>query len=358
MIRSVVTLERVEADDVPQRFFEVRLRGLLRLRDDRLMSPASIADYLSQVAPVPFDRTFSFGGEINEALSGLVDMSALEIRIDGSETPLYRPHRLHFALEGKQALTFDSIDVVRIPGLGGDTAAVAWILHHDYEGAVPTGTLVKGLRLRAGNIQVGDHALLEELFPEPRFNSWSVGEVHVIDRRIVPNGRRDHFEQSAHYHNLTNHLAPTARDIARRCRTSSVRRRWLREFELQTEGVRGTLDIIVQGGVSRPERERLALSAEQGLMQMGKIADMEVVAEDARDQRQRIESLKGELSAAMNDEVEISSPLMRLPEAQRKMYEHFFELIYQCSLNRVAAKALIDRILLRLEQPDSLDARP
>jgi hypothetical protein len=57
----------------------------------------------------------------------------------------------------------------------------------------------------------------------------------------------------------------------------------------------------------------------------------------------------------MNDEVVISSPLMRLPEVQRNMYEHFFELIYQCSANRVAAKALVDRILLRLEQADSPD---
>ena len=30
------------------------------------------------------------------------------------------------------------------------------------------------------------------------------------------------------------------------------------------------------------------------------------------------------------------------------MYEHFFELVYQCSTNRVAAKALVDRILMKL----------
>jgi len=31
------------------------------------------------------------------------------------------------------------------------------------------------------------------------------------------------------------------------------------------------------------------------------------------------------------------------------MYEQFFELIYECSVNRVAAKSLIDRILLKIE---------
>ncbi|ESY27722.1 hypothetical protein X749_20620 [Mesorhizobium sp. LNJC391B00] len=51
----------------------------------------------------------------------------------------------------------------------------------------------------------------------------------------------------------------------------------------------------------------------------------------------------------MSDDAAVSSPLMRLPESQRKTYKHFFELVYECSTNRVAAKALIDRILMRLE---------
>ena len=51
----------------------------------------------------------------------------------------------------------------------------------------------------------------------------------------------------------------------------------------------------------------------------------------------------------MNDEAMVSSPLMRLPKAKRKTYENFFELVYECSVNRIVAKALIDRILLRIE---------
>ena len=30
------------------------------------------------------------------------------------------------------------------------------------------------------------------------------------------------------------------------------------------------------------------------------------------------------------------------------MYEHLFSLVYACSVNRVAAKALVDRMLIRL----------
>lgn len=75
--------------------------------------------------------------------------------------------------------------------------------------AIPASTNVRGLRLRVGNIQVGGDKLLEDLFPEPRFNSWSVGEIHILDQRVTPNGRRDHCEQNVHYLNILNHLGPS-----------------------------------------------------------------------------------------------------------------------------------------------------
>ena len=349
LIRKLTTLERVEFDDAPARFFEVEMRGIIRLRNDGLMSPAAISEYLSQVAPVPFSPEFSFGEELTRTLSRHVDLGDLDIRINNADEPIYRPHRDSFSFDRKQCVNFDSLDLIEIPGIDGNIAAAGWVLQHEYEGAVPTETLVKGLRMRAGNIQVGDRVLLEELFPEPRFNGWSVGEVHVIDRRIVPNGRRDHFEQNAHFHNLVNHLTPTVRDIARRCRTSSVRRKWNRDFEILTQSVAETASIIAQGSISRREQERLALSAEQTLLRMSKIADMDLLSDSATELVKRINATRQLLSEAMNDEAMVSSPLMRLPKAKRKTYENFFELVYECSVNRIVAKALIDRILLRIE---------
>ena len=181
LIRSIASLRRVDAAGYPDRFFEVELKGMLRLRSDRLMSPAAVAEYLSQVAPVPFAPEFKFGAEITAALRSVVDLGELDIRIEGLGAPVYRPHRDRFVDE-KHAIAFEGVEVITIPGIDGDVAAIAWILHHEYEGAVPTGALIKGLRLRSGNVQVGDHALLEDLYPEPRFNVWSVGEVHVVDR--------------------------------------------------------------------------------------------------------------------------------------------------------------------------------
>ncbi|BCH13689.1 ATP-binding protein [Mesorhizobium sp. L-2-11] len=348
LIHSIVSIERIDAGEYPERFFEVELKGILRLRSDRLMNPVAVAEYLGQVAPVPFAPEFKFGAEITSALRPLVELGELDIRVEGLVTPVYRPHRDHF-IDEKHAIAFESVEIIKIPGIDNEIAAVAWILHHEYEGAIPTGALIKGLRLRSGNVQVGDHSLLEDLYPEPRFNVWSVGEVHVIDRRIVPNGRRDHFEQNAHFHNLTNHLTPTARDIARRCRTSSIKRKWLREFEMHCESIAQKIGIIAQGSLSPADCEALVVSAESTLLQMERIAGMKLLADEKPEELLlRVTDLRAEIAALMSDGVPDASPLARLPPHQRSMYEHMFKLVYECSSNRIAAKALVDRILDRL----------
>ena len=171
----------------------------------------------------------------------------------------------------------------------------------------------------------------------------------MVDPRIVPNGRRDHFEQGTHFHNLANHLSPLAREIARRCRTGSVRRKWLREFDLLGELATEQIAIVEQGGVGGSERQAISLATEQSLMKMERIAGMDLLVEDApADLRARATDLRRRLATVLSDERPVTSPLARLPDEKRAMYEHLIELVYECSTNRAAAKALVDRILLKI----------
>jgi molecular chaperone HtpG len=206
---------------------------------------------------------------------------------------------------------------------------------------------VKGVRVRVGNIQVGDHTLLEEIFPEARFNSWSIGEVHIVDKRIIPNGRRDGFEANTHYRNLINHLAPVGRDIARKCRASSSRRSKLREFESAENDVGERLAIVSQRALSEAALTTVLAGADLSLARMAKIAALDFWGVTRPAMLQRVEALEEQVRAAAEGKPQTGA-LSALPPDKRFAYEEAFALIYECSSNRSAAKALIDRMIGKL----------
>jgi molecular chaperone HtpG len=53
-----------------------------------------------------------------------------------------------------------------------------------------------GIRLRQSNIQIGDGNTLVPLFKEDRGNYYFIGEVHAVHQDLVPNARRDYFNEN------------------------------------------------------------------------------------------------------------------------------------------------------------------
>jgi hypothetical protein len=345
IIRECVEVRRTRTADKDDHFFEVELSGLVRHRNDRLLDVKSVSEYLAQVAPVPFSPDFKFADDLKRLLQGDGLGAELILTINDGE-PLYRPHRDKLEL-GKSTDQVTELEVRDIPNGDGGLAARVWLLHHGYVGAIPNQNLVKGLRVRAGNIQVGEANLFDDLFPEPRFNSWSIGEIHILDKRIVPNGRRDHFQESIHLQNLLNHVTLVARDIAKRCRTSSIHRKALRQFELHRDSVKSKITVVRQGSLSSRKVKEIIAGATAEVDKMEKIATSDRMEEDRRKLLSVCEGLRSKLVSLSGAKVS-ADPLKRLTAQKRAMYEHFFELVYDCSSNRAAAKSLIDKVLAKV----------
>jgi hypothetical protein len=205
-----------------EHFFEVELVNVARHKNDLLLNEEAVGRYISQVAPVPFDDSFAFGREISALMQEHKISSGYNILVNAVNT--FRPHKNEF-LFGSQTDRFTELEPFQIPGMVDGTAAVGWILHHGYHGALSDRLNMRGLRARIGNIQVGSDAIFEHLFPERRFNTWTVGEVHVLsDRYLIPNARRDDFEFNNHYSSFQNHLVPIAKKLLRVCREKSSMR--------------------------------------------------------------------------------------------------------------------------------------
>jgi hypothetical protein len=348
LIAQIVRVRRGVDTTLPERFFEVELVGLIRHGSDLLMNAAVVGRYLSEVAPVPFSPEFNFREQIEAILANHVPLGNVGIFINGASFPVFRPHRDTFSARKGVSDRFMDLMPIRLTNTDGQLAAVGWVLHHGYSGAISSEASVAGLRLRCGNIQIGESDLLDELFQEPRFNSWAVGEIHVIDERILPNGRRDHFEQSVHFNDLLNQLSPTANELSRQCRTSSIQRNAIREYERQREAINEMLAIMEQGAVSTEKMLVLQNDVQIGIETLQKLCESRIkdvvlstsLANKTKRVRQRAERIFARKARA--------SALKRKGSRDKAIYESLFGLIYECSADQKEARELIDRLLKRL----------
>lgn len=247
-VAAAVTQTRIAGADFPARFFEVELRKVQRLRNDLLLNEAIVKSYLSQVAPVPFAPDFTHGDVIQAHLDKAGVAKTVEIHFAGDDVPVY--HRASNRIELSQKLTDEVSEVQLIDyyGQDGDLIATGWLGHHSYAGAIPRRLGISGVRLRAGNIQIGDERITAQLFPESRFVGWSIGDIHVVSPKISPNGRRDEFEASVHYVHLQNELTLTMKEITQLIRMRSLQRNRLKQVHVQLSALTEWMALAKDGG--------------------------------------------------------------------------------------------------------------
>ena len=349
VVGQIVRTKRTVDLSAPDRFFEVELNGVVRHGTDLLMNASVVSAYLSQIAPVPFSASFGHREVIEQALSKFVSLGNVLIFVNEAHDPLYRPHRDTFAARKGLTDELTRVETFELLGNNGAVAAVGWVCHHGYKGAISKDAKIAGLRLRCGNIQVGEDDLLDGLFQEPRFNAWSVGEIHVLDERILPNGRRDHFEPNVHFNDLLNQLTPHAHELGRLCRLSSIERNAIREYEIKRSVLENNLSIAIQGAVSKAVRRKLEEDVRSDFAHLKRVASGRLRESPiAPKLSKQIELLEKEIKKVFHHSNDISK-LRSKSAKERKLYEHIFGLIYECSNDGASAKALIDRVLAKLE---------
>ena len=351
VVRKAVTLKTVGTDDYPAHFFEVELVKPRRIANDRLLNEVEIASYVGQTCPCPLMPAFSHGRKVAKLLAphGRASRS-YKIHINGASDPVYRPYRDEVTYSdtktGSMSKKMTPIIIEKADDQG--LAAVGWFVHHDYQGAIPASQGIRGLRARVGNIQIGNERLFAEVFPEDRFCSWAVGEVHILDDRIVPNGRRDAFETSMHLDHLITHLRLVGAAIARECRLASQKRHRRRTIELGVDKIYEKLEVIKQGAVSTDYAKAIEDEVHEVLSEMKTAADFQLFKQA---ERRALRSQLKAVTAAVGTATERAADgdmFACLPASKRAVYREVFDLVYTCSVNQVAAKNLIDRMLERL----------
>lgn len=345
-IRTVARRKKTVSRDARPHFFQVELRKVARVKNDVLLNESAVRDYLAQVGPVPFHPDFSLGQQIQGFLDDFKAATPFSIELNDGLGKIYRPFRDEIQITEKQADRLRSPEFFRIPGVSEGIAAAGWILHHSYFGAWSRRFGIGGIRARLGNLQIGGADFFAGQFVEPRFNQWCIGEVHVLSSSLIPNGRRDDFEFSAHYDNFLAQIAPRLINLTSMCRQQSELRQKLKTANQYVQRARHALMAMRArdaGLIVRKVSEWQCVDALKALAHTGKaraLTDVErslIGAEHARLSRD-LERYIAKYARR--------NPFMVIGPRRRKDVEALVRVVFERIKNREKAEEFAKRVLL------------
>jgi hypothetical protein len=203
-----------EPEEANAHYFRVRMTGV---SNDILLNKATVKEYLSMVAPLPFDSHFTFRKQIqNELLKEGLPVDEYAVFLNHEQ--LYKAYTNYFYVEngGNRVKIGEVQDIHFFKSATKQGEILYWGWHSVSDiqnNQLKPVNLARGLRLRKSNIQIGNERRLGNLFKDPRFNFYVVGEVHTWHKELIPNGRRDDFEDTPTFSDLKEELKPICNNI-------------------------------------------------------------------------------------------------------------------------------------------------
>lgn len=204
-----VTQVRREEEKRERHFFSVELFDVSGFSD--LLNIETAKSYIAQVAPLPYkSRRFVYSPDIHRFLvENGYELEEFPIFVGETSSdlePVYKPnrHRYHSDRNKKKNDEILSLRTFRVE-VEGELYALGWYGVCNWLGSLSEHE-ISGIRVRKGNILIGDNKTLNSIFKEARFNGWTQGELFIVTDRLIPNARRDDFEQNKAYYKLIDVL--------------------------------------------------------------------------------------------------------------------------------------------------------
>lgn len=220
VMNQIITVEQTN-EKIKRHYFEVKMNGVAR--NDGLLDVALVQDYLIQHSPLPYSKQFKWERTIREKIrmEGYV-IPSYNIFLNGNE--LLKPYTDSFISDRVKKIT-DSIQDICVKSFyrDGVLSAVLWYAHTAFYGTINDNT-IKGIRIRQGNILIGDKTTCNSYFKEERFNGWLIGELHVLDPELIVNSRRDDFEKNEAFYFLVDELKEWTLSVSKEIRRLSYER--------------------------------------------------------------------------------------------------------------------------------------
>ncbi len=197
-----VTEYRKEKEKAKSHYFKVTLEGV---SNSDLLDREKIYEYLSMVAPVPYNKGFLFKKKIydkGEELDYYID----EYPIFVNRNQIFKPYTTSIyegsKTDKKKIDEVHDIETFELRTSKNALLAWGWVGISSFTKVMPLVNTARCIRLRKGNIQIGLEDALTKLFKEERGTKYFFGEVHVVNIDLIPNARRDYFLENQELKNF------------------------------------------------------------------------------------------------------------------------------------------------------------
>jgi molecular chaperone HtpG len=132
------------------------------------------------------------------------------------------------------------------------------------------GNIQRGLRLRKGNIQIGESGTLRRLFKDPRGNEYYMGEVFAVHPHLIPNARRDYFNDNVIRDTFEKQLREFLEFLWKLCNVASDERSAYRSIEDYRKSFKEYTEKTKTGFSGGVDRETMQIALEEKLLKAKK----------------------------------------------------------------------------------------
>ncbi|MDX2304174.1 MAG: hypothetical protein NW226_15325 [Microscillaceae bacterium] len=187
-----VTSVTFEKENKEKHYFKVILQNV---NNDNLLDYKKIKEYLEMVAPIPYRPAFKiYFKEFVEKFVSEVSINEYNISINAA--PLEKPYKTDIKDDNDKWKENDKITRLEYFEVkdNEDLLGFGWYGVSSFSGVLSDKNIMRGIRLRKHNIQIGDeYTLLKFHKDTKRGNLYFIGEVHASHADLIPNARRDYF---------------------------------------------------------------------------------------------------------------------------------------------------------------------
>lgn len=188
-----------EKCDAEMHYFIVELEHIKK-ENNELLDFGAVKRYVSSNVPVDYNSKFYLKSDIKSYVSKKnLTLSEYQIFVEGEDVFKQYSHVLYEKSEIlKPYDEIESLEFHEFRNNRDELLAWMWFGISAFNKQIPPYPYndMRGIRLRKDNIQIGDEYTLSHLFKEMRGNTYFIGELHALHKDLIPNARRDYFNEN------------------------------------------------------------------------------------------------------------------------------------------------------------------